>query len=215
MEAVTERVWRPWLCKHGGHDWVIFEMHLEAMMERDWRSTWTQSMDTHCIIPSSLSHTLLPSIHRSTHHVWFLAHSCQVFTDPGNSCGSSWLGNPWCQLTLSQCSLSQNHSFSRMPFGSHVGCGRVSMMGCMPSSSSVSPHCDWVNVELHSRAVIEWVWRPWSYGIGGRNRVSLETHLEAVIEWGWRCTWRLWLSEAGDALGGRDYEYLEAIMVQV
>jgi len=45
---------------------------------------------------------------------------------------------------------------------------------------------DRVNLEMHSEAVIERVWRctwrPWSCELGGRNRASLEIHLEAVIE---------------------------------
>jgi len=40
-------------------------------------------------------------------------------------------------------------------------------------------------------------------------------HLEAEIERDWRCTWRLRLSEFGDALGGhlhlRLEEYLETV----
>jgi len=38
---------------------------------------------------------------------------------------------------------------------------------------------------------------------------SLTMHLEAVIEWVVRCTWRLWSSEFGDALWGRDRASLE------
>jgi len=36
------------------------------------------------------------------------------------------------------------------------------------------------------------------------NRVNSEIHSEAVIEWVWRCTWRPKSSELRDALGGRD-----------
>jgi len=64
-------------------------------------------------------------------------------------------------------------------------------MGCLPSSSSVSPHGDQVNLEVHSEAVIEQVWR---------------------------YTWRLWLSEFGDAHGGRDWAslkmHLEAVIMR-
>ena len=67
-------------------------------------------------------------------------------------------------------------------------------------------------LEMHVEGVIEWVWScTW------RPRSSnSEIHLGAVIEWVWRCTWRPrsswtqrctwrpWLSEFGDAFGGRD-----------
>jgi hypothetical protein len=35
----------------------------------------------------------------------------------------------------------------------------VLMMGCLPSSSTVSPDGDQVNSEIHSEAVMERVWR--------------------------------------------------------
>jgi hypothetical protein len=64
------------------------------------------------------------------------------------------------------------------------------MMGCLPSSLTVSPTRDQVNLEMHSEAVIERVWRPESseFGdtLGGCDRASLEMHLEAVIEGTWR-----------------------------
>jgi len=62
-------------------------------------------------------------------------------------------------LTLILHSSSQNRSVSRIPFGCHARCGGMLMMGCLPSSSTVSPHCDRVNSEMHSEAVIERVWR--------------------------------------------------------
>jgi len=40
-------------------------------------------------------------------------------------------------------------------------------------------------------------------------RRSWKMYFEAVIERVWRCTWRLWLSELRDALGGRDPVNLE------
>jgi len=165
----------------------------------------------HFIIPSSWSHALLPSFHRSTHYVWFLTHSCQAFIDPPNLCGSSWPGIPWCPLTLFLCFSSKNHSFSGMPFGSHVGCGGVLMIGSPLSSSCISPHRDWVNVEMQSGAVIEWVCWPRSWVIAGSNRVSLETHLESVIERGWKCSWEPW----SWILGARNCASLEIYLEDV
>jgi len=60
------------------------------------------------------------------------------------------------------------------------------------------------------RASLEiWTWRQWWCELAGRNRASLETHLDTVMERVWRCTWRPWLSEFGDALGGCDWASLE------
>jgi len=42
------------------------------------------------------------------------------------------------------CSSSQNCSFSRIPFGCRERCGGVLMMGCLPSSSALSPQRVWV-----------------------------------------------------------------------
>ena len=41
---------------------------------------------------------------------------------------------------------------------------------------------------------------------------SVNMYLQSVIERVWRCTWSLWLSEFGDALGGRDHANLQAVM---
>jgi len=38
--------------------------------------------------------------------------------------------------------------------------------------------------------------------LGGRNRVNLETHSKAVIERHWRCTWRPSSSVFRDTHGG-------------
>jgi len=53
LEVGIERVWRC-ICRPGsselrdalgGRDRASLEMHLEAVIERDWTSTWRQSMD--------------------------------------------------------------------------------------------------------------------------------------------------------------------------
>ena len=137
--------------------------------------------NTQSIFPSSWSHALLPS-----------------FVDPRNLCGSSWPRIPSYSFTSFLPSPSQNRSFSWIPCGYHARCGGVLLMGCLPSSSTVAPHHDRVNLEMHSEAVIERVWRytwrpsssefgdsfwwPWWCELGSRNRASLEIHLEAVIQ---------------------------------
>jgi len=71
--------------------------------------------------------------------------------------------------------------------------------------------------EIHSKAVIEHVWR-WICRIrsselrdahGGLDQLSLEMHWEAVIEWLWRCNWRQRWSELRDTLRGQDRASLE------
>jgi hypothetical protein len=52
LEAMIERLWgctgRPWWSEHrdilGCRNRVSFELHLEVMMKKDWRSTWRRSM---------------------------------------------------------------------------------------------------------------------------------------------------------------------------
>ena len=93
--------------------------------------------NTHSFIPRSRSHTPLPSFHRSTHFVWFImakypiisSHSLPTLLEP------EWL------------------------FLRHARCGGVVMMGCLPSSSTFSPHHDRVNIGMHSEAVIVQTWR--------------------------------------------------------
>ena len=120
--------------------------------------------NSHSIFHSSWSHTLLLSIHRSTHFVWFFTDSCPAFIDPRNLCGSSWPGIHSYPLTLYLHCSSQNCCFSRMPFGCVARCGGMLMIGCLPASSTISPHRDRVNLQMHFEAVIDRVgrctWRP-------------------------------------------------------
>ena len=64
------------------------------------------------------------------------------------------------------------------------------MMGCLPSSSTVSPHHDGVKLEMHSEAMIMQTWRSESSesgdAPGGSDRAHLEMHWEAVIVRTWR-----------------------------
>jgi len=113
----------------------------------------------HSIFPSSWSHALLLNFYGSTRFGWILVHSCQAFTDPHIVCCSSWPGIPSNTLTLFLHSLSQTRSLSRIPFGCHARCGGVLMISCLPSSSTISPHHDRVNSEIHSKAMIEQIWR--------------------------------------------------------
>jgi hypothetical protein len=48
--------------------------------------------------------------------------------------------------------------------------------------------------------------------LGGRNRASLEMHLEAVIERDQRCTCSAKSNKFGDARGGCDCAYFEALI---
>jgi len=68
--------------------------------------------------------------------------------------------------------------------------------------------CTWEAMSMQT-------WRPESSDHGGRDQVNFEMHSQAMIEWVGSCTWRPWLSQFGDALGGRDRErlneYLEAV----
>jgi len=141
--------------------------------------------NSHSFFPSSWSHQLLPIVHRSTQFAWFLTHSCQVFLDARNLCGSSWLGIPSNPVTLFLHSSSQNGSVSRILFKCHARGGGVVMTGCLASSSTVSPHNDQVNLVMHSEAVMVRNCRllPSEFGdtLGGRDRPSVGTHFEAVI----------------------------------
>jgi len=66
----------------------------------------------------------------------------------------------------------------------------VLMIGCLPSNSTVSPHRDRVNLEMHTEAGIERVgrcnWRlrlrEFPDAIGERDRRTFEMDLEAAIE---------------------------------
>jgi len=116
--------------------------------------------NTHCIFPSSWTYALLPSfrrstqfvdphalsqsVHRSTQFVWFIM------------AGYPFISSHPLPTLLELEPLVPTNS----PFGYHATYGGVLMMGCMPSSSTVSPHRDRVNLEVHSEAVIERVWRP-------------------------------------------------------
>jgi len=159
--------------------------------------------NTHSIFPSPCSHAPLPSFHRSTQFVWLLMHSCQAFTDRSNLCGWSWRGIPSYPLTLVLCLCSLNRSWSRIPFGWHVRCGRMLKMGCLAL--------------LFNRFTALWS-SEFGDSLGGRHQVSLEKHLEVVIEWVWRYTWKLWSSDYGYALRGCHRAslemHLEAVIVQ-
>jgi len=140
----------------------------------------------------------------------FLTHPCQGFIDPHNSCGSSWPGIPSYPVTLLLHSTDRNRSFSRIPIRCHARCCEMLTMGCLPSSSPVSPHHVQVSLEMHLQAIIvlgwRYTWRPYLCEIrdtlGGSVVAGLEMHLAAVIERVWRCTWRPWSTRMGGVLGG-------------
>ena len=59
------------------------------------------------------------------------------------------------------------------------------MMACLSCSPTVSIPRDRVKLEMHSEAVMQRVWRPYSskFGdtFGGCDRANFEMHLEAAI----------------------------------
>jgi len=138
------------------------------------------------MFPSSWSHSLLPSLQRSTQFVWFLSRPCTSSN----------------HLTLFLHSYDRNRSFSWI----HFGCR---------ASSAVSPHHDCVNLEMYMEAVVEPVWRcTWRRRLSelrnayrGRNG----TTLEAMI----MLTWRLWSNELDDVLEGHDRAHLERVIERV
>jgi len=115
--------------------------------------------NTSSFFPRSWSHAPLLSFHRSTHFMWFLIHSCQAFIDPRIICGSSWPDIPLYPATLFIPSLCQNGLFWKIIFECYARCSGVLMMCCQPSSSTVSPHLDWVNLDMCFKAVIVRTWR--------------------------------------------------------
>jgi hypothetical protein len=104
--------------------------------------------NTHSIFPSSWSHALLSSIHRSTQFVWFVMHSCAAFIDPPKLCAFLHLGSLSHPLTLFLPSSSQHRSVSWIPFGCRERWGGLLMMGSLPSSSAVSPQRVLINIKL-------------------------------------------------------------------
>jgi len=163
----------------------------DSVVHRHHHIIW----NTQSVFPSSWSHALLPSFHRSRQFVSFLRYFYQAFKDPSNLCGSVWLCIPVYPHILVLCSSSRSGSWGSILFGYYARCGRVLMMGCRPYSSTISPHRDQRNFEMHSKAVFEWLCRctlrTWSTELRGSDHVSLEICLEAVIEWVHRCTWRM------------------------
>jgi len=131
-------------------------------------------------------------IHSLSFPVLGCTHSFPAFIDSWNLSGFSRQDTAFNPLPLLQCSSSQNHSFSQIPFGC---CG----------SSAVSSHHDRVIIEMYPDTMIEQVWRcTWRRRLSelrdalwGSNRATLE----AMIVW----TRRLWWNEFGDALEGRDW----------
>ena len=116
--------------------------------------------NTHCIFPSSWTyapspsfrkstqfvdpHALLQSVHRSTQFVWFIM------------AGYPFVSSHPLPTLLELEPLCPTNS----PFRYHAKCRRVLMMGCLPSRSTDSPHHDRVNLEMHSEAVVDRLWRP-------------------------------------------------------
>jgi len=105
--------------------------------------------------------------------------------------------------------------------GLQIPCGRggVLMLGLIHCTWTVTALCDWVNLEIHSTANIEWAWRPWLnqcwVALGRCNRVSWEIHFMPVMKRAVGCNWRLWSCEHGSHNGADLDIYLEAVIKQV
>lgn len=93
----------------------------------------------------------------------------------------------------------------KVHFRSNVMCGGGSTISCVSSCSTISPHGEGVNKEMHSKAMMVRVSRLWSCKVGGLKRVSLDMHMEAVI----MQTWRLYSSQFGHTLGSCDWTSLQ------
>jgi hypothetical protein len=93
-----------------------------------------------CVDP----YAIFRRVHRSTQFVWFIMG-----------------GYPFISVHPLPTLFLLTLIFHRKShFGCHARCNGVSMMGCLPSSFSLSPHCDRVNLEMLSEALIKRVWWP-------------------------------------------------------
>jgi len=158
------------------------------------RASW---IDAICETP----HALLPTIHRSTHCVWFImagypivsSHPLPMLLEQEMLILMDSLQIP--------CDARQSvHDRLSGLLFDHFTTPWSSEHGDAPRG------CNRASFEMHLSATIERVWRCtfswWWCELRGRNWASLEIHLEAVIEQVWRCTWRPWWSEIGGVLGG-------------
>jgi len=162
----------------------------------------------HYISPSSWSYALLQSFHGSMQFVSFLKHSCQAFINQCNLSSLSWPGNKLYPFTLILHILSNNDFFSGMHFGCHVECGGLLIIGCPTSSWANCLYQDWMNFEIHSKAISDHIWR---CELGGHVRANMEPKkIEA-----WTNTWRFWSSEFADMLECHCHAKLEAINMWV
>jgi len=114
--------------------------------------------NTHSIIPITWYHGVLMSISGSMQFVWILTNTGRGFIYPHNICCSSWQGILSYPRTLVLLSSSKDYSFSRVPFVCYASFGELMMIGCLPSSSAVSPYHDPLNLEMYSEVMFEWVW---------------------------------------------------------
>jgi len=166
-------------------------------------STWTHWQavylwhTTESIHINSIYH-----IHTLTFPAFRFMHSCWGFLGLHYLCGSSWPGMQSYHFTLILSSSSWYLWSSANTIGYHARRSGVFMMDCLPSSSSISPNRNRGNLEIHSKIVIEQVWRyssrSWSYVLWGVLEGGDGANFEAVMERVWRYTWKPWVSEYGD-----------------
>jgi len=113
-----------------------------------------------------------------------------------------------------------NFQYSRIQFGfssmyqysypSVNGISGKAAVGCLRAIRGAPEDENHMNSEIHSKAIIERVWRspwtPWSGNfrdaLGDRDRVDWEMHIEAKIQWTEKCAVRPWSSKIGGVLGG-------------
>jgi len=163
----------------GDTNWADIGTHLEAFVVRKSVSHHHHSIwqgEACKGVPKSRDNgaeLILPSFDRSTQFVWFLKHFRQASRDLCSLYSSSGPGTLSWSLTFFLGSfLEGNRSFPCILFGWDEG-------------FTISPHLDWVKLEMY---------------------------MEAVIEREWRCTCRLWSSEFGYMLRGQNWPSLEMNM---
>jgi len=100
-------------------------------------------------------------------------HSCQVFWDPHSLSGTLQPGSLSYPLTLHQCTLSQECSFSWILFGCWDRCGGVWMIGSPPTSSAVSTQMELKHGFWLGNLKTEW----WKETCRGDPDTSGETNL--------------------------------------
>jgi hypothetical protein len=95
-----------------------------------------------------------------------------------------------------------------MPFPCRGRCVGVLIVGCLASITTISPHSNRVNFDIHCEAAMVQVWSFTSRLSASEFGDVLQYHDRANLEYvsmeDYMYTWRVWLSKCGDASGGYD-----------